>query len=116
MNKTSKVSKVSKVNKVVNPFEEGSLIGTLFAIGAKGTRPLKDVIAEDVRMPVWDNLRKLSAAGRSMHLSMKDKLKRAHWQYTIIASSKHPTNHMRARSVEQGRGDGKLVHFEALRR
>ncbi len=112
----SAVETKSPVRASSNPFGEGTLIGTLFSLGSgKQVRTLREVINEDIHLPVWNAARKMTESGRRVRLSMADKFQRAHWQYTIIACPKHPTNHGRARSVEIGRGLDKMVHFEALR-
>jgi len=113
--------KQPKASDKAKLFRNGSLIGVVFALGQGKPRPLADVIDEAAKSPEFTKLRDKSGK----KLGIAKRRQRARWQYTMVASQKHPTNRGRVRSVEtdlegKPRGnrklkdDQKLVRFEAI--
>jgi len=106
-----------------SPFRPGTKIDLVYQAGA-GTelRPLTEVLDEVAKSNEFKALTK-DKEGKTLPLGTYPKGKdrgsgrrqRAYWQYTMIASGKHPTNDYRVRSVEEGRGlDNKQARFEPV--
>jgi hypothetical protein len=114
-------TKQVKASTKAKLFRDGSLIGTVFALGTGKPRLLSEVIDEAAKSPEFTALRDK----QGNRLPIAKRRQRARWQYTMIASLKHPTNKGRVQSVEtdlegKPRGnrklkdDQKLVQFQLV--